>query len=175
MVTVSAPSSGEAVHVHRIWHYIEIEASPDVVFDAVATAEGVSHWWGEARDEPSEVAPDAAGRVMYIGSGPDGGWFRAEVTEAERPTSVRWRFLEDSDGDSEQSRKGTEVEFHADEMATGTGLRFVHGPWERRDDLFGERNYFWGFFMRNLKRYAERGSGQSAPRHFVERPEDRES
>ncbi len=38
MVALSVPSNGEAVHVHGIWRHIEIEASPDVVFDAVVTA-----------------------------------------------------------------------------------------------------------------------------------------
>lgn len=158
--------------MHRIWHYIEIEAPRDAVFDAVATAEGVTHWWGEAADEESGAPPDAPGRVMRITSGEDDGWFRAEVVEAQRPSVVRWRFIEDSDGDSSESWRDTEIEFTAQDLGGVTGLRFVHGPWDERDDLFGERNYFWGFFMRNLKRYAERGAGQAAPRHFVERADE---
>jgi uncharacterized protein YndB with AHSA1/START domain len=112
--------------------------------------------------------------VLHIASGEGGGWFRAEVVEAERPSYVRWRVLEDSDGDRPESWRGTEVEFTTQELNGVTGLRFVHGPWAERDDLFGERNYFWGFFMRNLKRYAERGAGQAAPRHFVEPAEEPE-
>lgn len=104
-----------------------IKARPDIVFDAVVTAQGIAQWWG----------PDA-GPVVIAESDPRaGGRFRVrfrmlngsehettgEFLEVTRPERVRmtWRWA-----DATEDTEASLIEIVLRAVAEGTELTFTH-------------------------------------------------
>jgi uncharacterized protein YndB with AHSA1/START domain len=129
-----------------------IAARPEIVFDAIATSDGISHWWG----------PDAGPVVVAETDVRVGGRFRVrfrmlggsehettgEFLEIKRPTRLvmSWRWLT---GESEGESR-IELELRA--IESGTELTFTHAllPDERTRKDHEEG---WNGALDKLQRY----------------------
>ena len=125
-----------------------IRARPQIVFDAVTTAEGIAHWWG----------PDA-GPVLVAEADPRvGGRYRVrflrmldsteyessgEFLEIIRPELVvmSWRW-KDGVPDSGESR----VEFALKAIPDGTELTFIHSQLRDEETRLGHEEGWKGAF-----------------------------
>jgi uncharacterized protein YndB with AHSA1/START domain len=120
-----------------------IKAAPDVVFEAVTSAEGIAHWWG----------PDA-GPVLLSESDPRvGGSYRlrfrtlpgaehecsGEFLVVDRPKRVvmSWRWTSGGDDPGE-----SQVEMILRPIDVGTELTFTHS---RLHDEASRRSHEWGW------------------------------
>lgn len=137
--------------MNDIMHWIATSASPDEVFDAITTEEGLASWWtADVEARPEE------GSTAVVGFNDRAVVFRMEVTDLVRPELVRWS----CEGDFDEWT-GTTLEFRIDPAGEGgSEVTFTHAGWKRVDGYFRQCNTDWGRLMYYLKDYLEgRGDG----------------
>jgi uncharacterized protein YndB with AHSA1/START domain len=129
-------------------HQVNIKATPDVIYRALSTAEGLAAFWtSESQAEPR------VGSVASFGFG--GPTQRMRIDELAPGRSVKWTALPDFPnwGDTTVS-----WEIAPAEKGECT-VTFRHANWPAsvsQDDL-GSINYTWGTILERLKAYAESG------------------
>jgi uncharacterized protein YndB with AHSA1/START domain len=130
---------------------VELDASPEQVWDAIATGPGISAWF-----VPHEVEPREGGAVAAkFGSGFD-------VTGRVRAWEPGKRFVY---GSAEPPEQGADYAFEflvEGRDGGGTVLRFVQSGftdegWEQEYDSFDKG---WDLFFLNLRAYLEHFAGQ---------------
>jgi uncharacterized protein YndB with AHSA1/START domain len=62
---------------------LRVKASPDALFDALTTVDGLSEWWN-----PATGSGQTGGKLRFTMNAPEP--LVIQVEEATRPTSVRW-------------------------------------------------------------------------------------
>lgn len=110
-----------------IMHLLKIRATPERVYQTIATAEGIRNWW--TRDAVIEPTVGANGEIGFYGRR-----FVAMLTvEGLAPNSlVRWRV-------TNQAWDGKEIEFVF--RANGdTVLAFAHRGFKQADDKYASAN-----------------------------------
>jgi uncharacterized protein YndB with AHSA1/START domain len=129
-------------------HQVNIKATPDTIFHALSTAQGLqSFWTSESKAEPK------VGSIATFGFG--GPTQRMRVDELVPGKRVRWTGLADF-----PNWGGTTVSWDISQVENGeTSVLFRHGDWPDslpQDDL-GSINYTWGLIVERLKQYSETG------------------
>ena len=134
-----------------IKHLIKIRSTPERVYDAVTTADGLRHWW--SRDAAIEPKVGANGEIGFYGKR-----FIATLTVEElRPNMlVRWRV-------TNEAWDGKGIEFVLRTIDSGTALAFTHSGFKAADDKYASATTRWGFYLLSLKRYLETGTGAPNP------------
>jgi uncharacterized protein YndB with AHSA1/START domain len=130
-----------------IRHNVTIKATPEQVYNAVTTQEGIESWWCK-----NTTARPALGFVnIFIF-----GKFRNEmkVTELVPGKRVAWECIA-----SIEEWIGTTISFDLEEKNGNTLLRFTHGGWRAVTDTFAGCNYDWALFIKSLKTFCETGVG----------------
>ncbi len=130
-----------------------IAARPSIVFDALTTPEGISHWWG----------PDAGPVLFAIADVRIGGRFKVrfrmldgtehessgEYLEVNPPVrlAMTWRWLgqEDDDGESR-------VEIDLRPVDGGTELTFTHAQLSTEESAKGHTEG-WNGALDKLEKY----------------------
>ena len=129
-----------------ILHHFPIKGSPQQVFKAVSTSEGLDSWWTKS----SSVTPEYAGEYK-LNFGPGFDW-RASVS----------RWSPDSDFEltltkSDDDWKGTRLGFHLEVQDEMTFMSFHHLNWPEPNDHYRTSSFCWAMYLRLLKRYVEFG------------------
>jgi uncharacterized protein YndB with AHSA1/START domain len=137
-----------------IRHRVVISASPQKVYEALATKEGISEWW--TRDGVKGESATGAKLEFYFGSPEPAAVM--EVTELEPDRAVSWRCIE---GESEWV--GTQLGFELTPNETGTVVLFSHADWRRPSEFMAHCSARWAYFLLSLKAYTETGSGTPFP------------
>ncbi len=131
-----------------IKHYLLIKASPEKVYTALTTTEGLKGWWTlEAKAE------EFVGGIAEFIFG-DQYHNKMKVTYLEPNKKIGWECL---GGDKEWV--GTTIIFDIEKKGVDTILRFTHGNWKEETDFFASCNYHWGYYMSSLAKYCETGKG----------------
>jgi uncharacterized protein YndB with AHSA1/START domain len=137
--------------VHQIDHEIKIAATPEAVYDALTTLDGVRGWQTPTAEGTGEVGSEW---IFGFADHPEFAW---QVVSSERPNNLVWRCTR-GPGDS----VGTTVTFtlstSADER---TLVEHVHGGWPGTHGNFRKCNTTWGVLLHHLRDYVE--SGVAAP------------
>lgn len=134
--------------MHSLEHQLNISASPDVVYRALSTAEGLSGWFTTDVSGSGEV-----GERWSLGFG-EGLGFVWEVEASQPDRIVAWACLE-GPGDAPD----TTVIFRLQAREDGrTALHFTHRGWPHTSGNFTKCNTLWGGLLHRLKGYAETGS-----------------
>jgi uncharacterized protein YndB with AHSA1/START domain len=129
----------------NILHQIKINATPEHVFDLIASSEGLRSWWTHDVDaEPVE------GSMAIFGFNDRATVFRMRIDELVGGRRVKWTCMGDSD---EWER--TEVEFHLTPAGRGVDLHFAHRGWRSLGGEYARCNTTWGALMHRLKGAAE--------------------
>lgn len=133
-----------------IRHNVAIKATPEKIYEALTTQEGLSSWWAK-----QTLARPEAGFVNIFTF----GTFRNEIkiTNLIPGKRVEWQCI-----DSIQEWIGTNISFDLEEKDGRTILRFAHTGWQAVTDMFAGCNYDWGRFMTSLKSFCETGTGTPA-------------
>ncbi len=128
---------------------VAFAASPDAVFEALTTTEGLAGWW-------TPVTGDGlTGGELTFSFGPAA---RAvmRVDAAEPGTGVRWTCL----ACHVEDWVGTTVHFDLEATpAGGTELRFRHAGLTPRLECYSDCKSGWDHFIPSLRAYVETGTG----------------
>jgi len=129
-----------------ILHYFPIQASPQHVFQAISTSEGLDSWW----TKNSSVTPGSGGEYK-LDFGPGYDW-RATVSQWTPHSDFELTLTE-----SDDEWNGTRLGFHLDTHDGMTFVSFHHLDWPEANDHYRTSCFCWAMYLRLLKRYVEFG------------------
>ncbi|GAA5036684.1 SRPBCC family protein [Streptomyces siamensis] len=134
-----------------ILHRIGVTASPDDVYAALTTIDGLSKWWTEDTEGDSGV-----GGVIRFRFVPGG--FDMKVLEAQPAERVLWEVV-----DGPEEWIGTQVAFELKQEDGFTIVLFRHEGWKEPVEFMYHCNTKWAIFLMSLKKLVETGKGDPAP------------
>jgi uncharacterized protein YndB with AHSA1/START domain len=135
-----------------ILHRIGVErSSPEQVYDALTTLDGLSGWWTEQTTGKTDV-----GGVIEFRFIPGG--FDMKVAQLDPGRSVRWDVV---DGPPEWV--GTSVQWDLSQDGDHTIVLFKHEGWRDQAEFMHHCTTKWGSYLMSLKQLLETGQGAPAP------------
>ena len=147
-----------------LYHQVWIDAPVSKVYGALATADGLGHWW-----VPHTTAETDAGRVLTHSAGAEHGDVRMRVVDTVPDKRVEWEIVSTHPKRSPASAwTGTRILFELAERdnpgawlgISGGGRRlavldFRHSNWDEDSEYFGFCNFAWGETLLMLKQWCE--------------------
>lgn len=126
---------------------VVIKVTPEKIYKAVTTQEGLASWWCKQ----TTAKPEAGFVNIFIF-----GKFRNEMKVAKLIPSkkVEWKCI-----NSIEEWIDTDISFDMEEKEGSTILRFTHAGWRAATDTFAGCTYDWALFMKSLKSFCETGTG----------------
>jgi len=131
--------------VAEIKHQIPIKATPDKVYSALATQNGLRNWW-----TADTAADERAGGKAQFGFDNRGMIFRMNIDKLDPGKRVVWS----CHGDHPEWN-GTILSWELTPQDGGTILRFTQSGWKSITDFCAACNSTWGELMYRLKDYVE--------------------
>ncbi|MEV7179858.1 SRPBCC domain-containing protein [Kitasatospora sp. NPDC093679] len=135
-----------------ILHRIGVTSSPEAVYDALTTIDGLAGWWTEDTTGDSEV-----GGVVRFRFPPGG--FDMKVLETKPAERVLWEVV-----DGPEEWIGTRVRFELKQEDDYTVVLFRHLGWREPVEFMYHCSTKWASYLLSLKKYVETGTGDPAPR-----------
>ena len=136
-----------------ILHRIGVEhASPEQVYDALTTLDGLSGWWAEKTTGETDV-----GGVIEFRFAPGG--FDMRVVELDPGRRVRWDVV-----DGPQEWLGTSIQWDLRQDGDWTIVLFRHEGWREPVEFMHHCSTKWATFLLSLKQLVETGTGAPDPR-----------
>jgi uncharacterized protein YndB with AHSA1/START domain len=132
-----------------IVHELQIEASPQRIFDVINSAAGERGFWTDQTEYEPRV-----GSVAMFGFGPDAETkFHFHVDAMDAPRTLDWTCV---DGPPEW--KGTRIRWLL-EPADGdaTRVRFEHLDWGSADGALASCNFTWARILQRLDALVTKG------------------
>ena len=136
----------------NINHQVGIKASPESVYHALTTNEGLATWW--THDTSGADGVGSTIEFRFNGGGPD-----FTVTALEPNKQVKWQHS----GNMPEAWMGTEITFNLREEDGQTFVRFTHGNWKEQSNFMGHCSTKWAVFLLSLKDALETGKGRAFP------------
>lgn len=131
---------------------VGIQASPERVYDALTTIEGLSGWWtDDVRGRGN------AGDTLDFRFG-DTGSIQMKVLEAEPGKHVLWQVL-----DGPQAWIGTRISWRLERDDDYTTVLFAHQGWKETTHAMHHCSTKWAVFLLSLKALQETGRGAPFP------------
>ena len=130
-------------------HKIRVHATPDQVYQALSTKDGLKGWFTAQMD--GEVGEGQDVRMHFKGK-ESFGWHLAQV----KPGHVRWNCTE-----GPGSAKGTSLTYVLKGEGGDTVIECDHDGWPEEHEALATCNTLWGMLMGHLKTFAE--TGKPAP------------
>ena len=139
-----------------IVHRIGVEhSSPQRVYDALSTLDGLSGWWAE-----KTTGDTGPGGVVEFRFGPGG--IDMKVVELDPGRLVRWEVV----GGPEEWI-GTEVRFDIRQDGDWTIVLFRHEGWREPVEFMSHCSTQWATYLVSLKQLLETGTGAPDPRDLL--------
>jgi uncharacterized protein YndB with AHSA1/START domain len=126
-------------------------ASPDEVYAALTTIEGLSGWWATDTKGQTEVGGTLEFRF-------EPGGFDMRVLELSPAERVRWEVI---DGPAEWI--GTTVRWDLKQAGDYTIVLFAHEGWKEPVEFMYHCSTKWATFLVSLKQLVETGTGAPEP------------
>ena len=133
-----------------ILHRVGITATPEKVYEALTTVDGLAAWW------TTDTSGDADG-VLQFRFGDVGG-FDMKVLDLQPNSRVLWEVVE---GPAEWV--GTTVSFDLARDGEWTIVLFAHAGWREPVEFMHHCSTKWATFLMSLKALVETGSGAPHP------------
>jgi uncharacterized protein YndB with AHSA1/START domain len=141
----------------NIIHRTGIRAPADKVYAALATIEGISHWWTKQTSGTSQVGKTITVR-FHSPEGNEIGGMDMQVKALEPNKKVHWTFT-----DGPEEWVGTDATFDLHEEDDYTIVIFGHMNWREEVEFKAHCSMKWAIFLLSLKEYVETGSGRPSP------------
>jgi uncharacterized protein YndB with AHSA1/START domain len=136
-----------------ILHRIGVEHStPERVYDALTTVEGLSGWWAEKTT--GQAGLDGVIQFRFAVGG-----FDMKVIELDPGQLVRWEVV---DGPPEWT--GTTVRWDLRQEGDYTIVLFKHEGWHEPVEFMHHCSTKWAIYLMSLKQLLETGEGAPDPR-----------
>jgi uncharacterized protein YndB with AHSA1/START domain len=142
--------------VFDILHRVGIKASPEQVYQALATPEGVAGWW-----TTSTTGDRQAGgmlRTVFYADGKELGAFDLKLSELHAGRRVAWQVVA---GPPEWL--GSTIRFDLKQEGDFTVILFRHEGWKEPVEFMYHCSTKWAIFLMSLKSLVETGTGQPSP------------
>lgn len=137
-----------------ILHRIGVESpTPDKVYNALTTVDGLADWWTADTKGTSEIG----GRIEF--RFPPVGGFDMEVIDLRPSKLVSWRVV-----DGPEEWIGTTINWELRQSGDYTIVLFSHKGWKEPVEFMHHCSTKWGSFLMSLKSLVETGKGAPAPR-----------
>ena len=137
----------------EIRHKVGVEApSPDGVYAALTTVDGLAGWWTNQTDGDA-----TEGGTVRFRFGDKGG-FDMKVLDAVPNERVLWQVV---DGPPEWV--DTTVAFDLTQVDGRTKVLFTHAGWREPVDFMHHCSTKWATYLMSLKAMVETGTGAPAP------------
>ncbi|MBV7328135.1 SRPBCC domain-containing protein [Chloroflexi bacterium TSY] len=139
-----------------IQHSFAINAAPEKVYQAIASAAGIQGWWSK----DSTIA-SAVGGQQILNFVKDGQpvVMKFNIDELTPSKKIIWTCTENGN----PTWIGTTLTFEMKENNSGTDFSFVHGNFDEKwqgTPPYQSNVTIWQHFMNSLKSYCETGTGQ---------------
>jgi len=134
-----------------ILHRVGIAGAADKVYEAIATLDGLSHWWIVGTTGDAKV-----GGIIHFR--PEGGGFAMQVVTAKPGELVQWRCV---DGPDEWI--GTQLAFKLEHKEGQVFVLFTHADWKAPVEFMHHCSTKWAIFLMSLKDWIERGESHAHP------------
>jgi len=141
----------------NIKHRIGIKASPQKVYEALATVKGIAGWWTKSTSGESEIGKDITVQ-FHTPEGKEVGSMTFEVQELKPQKKVEWKFTT-----GPQEWMGTEVIFDLHQEENYTIVLFSHINWAEEVEFKSHCSMKWAIFLLSLKQLVETGEGKPSP------------
>ncbi|MFC5728645.1 MULTISPECIES: SRPBCC family protein [Nocardioides] len=128
-----------------------VTPSPEKVYDALTTVEGLASWWTDDTTGSAEV-----GGVLQFRFPPGG--FDMKVLDRRDSELVRWEVV---DGPTEWV--GTTVEWNLRQDGDHTIVMFKHKGWREPVEFMHHCGTKWATYLMSLKALVETGKGAPSP------------
>ncbi|MEQ0563519.1 SRPBCC domain-containing protein [Amycolatopsis sp. NEAU-NG30] len=136
-----------------ILHRIGIHhATPEKVYDALSTIDGLAGWWTEKTEGATGVGDVIAFRFIP-------GGFDMKVLETVPGKLVRWEVV---DGPPEWL--GTTIRWDLEQRDDYTIVLFKHEGWREVNEFMHHCSTKWASYLLSLKQLVETGEGAPSPR-----------
>lgn len=142
--------------MNSIWHRLTIKASPEVLYDALTTQEGLAGWW-----TPETTATPETDSIARFAFGPD-YYKEMKVIALDPAKQVQWRCIT-----GYEDWIGTTVTFDIEPHQHGAVLSFRHEGWKAYTNGFASCSYDWAMFLRSLRILCETGKGLPYPHQYL--------
>jgi uncharacterized protein YndB with AHSA1/START domain len=142
-----------------IERHVEIDASPETVFEVISNPEHVSKWWPDhAEFEPT---PGTTGRLVFGDpTSPDAQIPEITIVDAEPPRLFSFRWVYPT-GEAATEANSLLVTFELTPRGSGTVLRlcetgFLNKGWEPAlvEEEYRDHSTAWDHFLHRLVDYA---------------------
>lgn len=140
-----------------ILHRIGVTSSPDDVYTALTTIDGLKGWWTENTKGDADPGGVIAFRFAPV---PDG--FDMSVRDARPGELVLWEVV-----DGPEEWVGTEVRFELKQEDDFTIVLFSHTGWREPVEFMHHCSTKWATYLMSLKQYVQSGTGEPSPRDVV--------
>ncbi|QKV72763.1 SRPBCC domain-containing protein [Amycolatopsis sp. Hca4] len=138
--------------LHRIGTH---HATPEKVYDALTTIDGLAGWWTEKTEGGTEPGGVIAFRFIP-------GGFDMKVLELDPGRLVRWEVV---DGPPEWL--GTTIRWELEQRDDYTIVLFTHEGWREAGEFMHHCSTKWAIYLMSLKQLVETGEGAPAPRDVM--------
>jgi uncharacterized protein YndB with AHSA1/START domain len=130
-----------------ILHRVGIKSTPQKVFKALSTIDGLSHWWivgtqGNAKQ---------GGIIDFL-------FADMRVVESKPNKVVKWKCVK-----GPKEWVGTDLTFQLKAKKDETFVLFTHANWKKPDEFMRHCSTKWATFLLSLKDWLEREEGRPAP------------
>jgi uncharacterized protein YndB with AHSA1/START domain len=139
-----------------ILHRVGIKSSPDAVYKALATREGVAGWWTNNTQGESKVG--GLLKFSFSAGGSEIGGFEMKVLELQPAKRVLWQVV----GGPEEWI-GTKISFELKQESNYAIALFKHQGWKEPVEFMHHCSTKWAIFLMSLKSLVETGKGAPNP------------
>jgi uncharacterized protein YndB with AHSA1/START domain len=139
-----------------ILHRVGIKSSPNEVYEALATREGLAAWWTNKTQGESKVG--GALQFRFDAGGVEIGGFDMKVLELHPAKRVLWQVV---DGPAEWI--GTKVSFDLKQAGGHAIVLFKHQGWKEPVEFMHHCSTKWATYLMSLKSLVETGQGAPNP------------
>lgn len=131
-----------------IKHLFHINASPEKVYEALTTVEGLSKWW--TKETSGDTKTGGVLQFRFGGQGPD-----MKVKELKPNELVSWECVAGA-----PDWIGSGIHFKLDTNDGKTRVRFEHGGWKETGDFYASCSFSWARYMESLRQLCQTGNGE---------------
>ena len=140
----------------EILHRVGIKASPEKVYQALATPEGIAGWWTTQPAGDRRVGGIVTTR--FYADGKLLGGFDLKILDLQPDSRVTWQVV---DGPAEWI--GTMIRLELKKEDDYTVILFKHEGWKEPVEFMYHCSTKWATFLVSLKSLLETGTGQPSP------------
>jgi uncharacterized protein YndB with AHSA1/START domain len=135
-----------------ILNKVAIKASPNAVYRALTTLEGLAGWW--TADTTGDC--NVGGTILFRFG--DRGRIEVKVIELVPNRRVLWQVVGGPD-----VWIGTKVSFDLSQDGDFTAILFKHAGWKEPSEFMHHCTTKWAMFLMSMKSFIEIGKGAAYP------------